>query len=168
MQDRIATPAGSNGCLHREWCCQRYIRIRHGHWALTPLFIVCVHRTRFRDGAECVNRTVHGPCPAKASLPRVRLIDICGQVSLETAKLDMNREQGLYSMRQTGKLFTGRASPELAAKRVCDYLQIPMGRGPHRAIPDGENLIVIKVEEDVRGRTVLSWRQRCASGECAI
>src|SRR5687768_13311508 len=47
------------------------------------------------------------------------------------------------------KLFTGRAHPMLAQK-ICDYLQIPLGRGRTELFPDGE--LIVKVEEDVRGR----------------
>src|SRR5438874_8394432 len=47
------------------------------------------------------------------------------------------------------KLFTGRANNELA-QRICDYLQIPLGRGRTELFPDGE--LIVKVEEDVRGR----------------
>jgi len=47
------------------------------------------------------------------------------------------------------KVFTGRANPQLAQK-VCDYLQIPLGRGRTELFPDGE--LIVKVEEDVRGR----------------
>ena len=35
------------------------------------------------------------------------------------------------------KLFTGRANPQLAQK-ICDYLQIPLGRGRTELFPDGE------------------------------
>src|SRR5579862_5499468 len=47
------------------------------------------------------------------------------------------------------KVFAGRANPQLA-QRVCDYLQIPMGRGRTELFPDGE--LIVRVEEDVRGR----------------
>jgi ribose-phosphate pyrophosphokinase len=47
------------------------------------------------------------------------------------------------------KVFTGRANTQLAQK-VCDYLQIPLGRGRTELFPDGE--LIVKVEEDVRGR----------------
>ncbi len=47
------------------------------------------------------------------------------------------------------KLFTGRGNPQLAQK-ICDYLQIPLGRGRTDLFPDGE--LIVKVEEDVRGR----------------
>jgi ribose-phosphate pyrophosphokinase len=47
------------------------------------------------------------------------------------------------------KLFTGRANP-LLAQKICDYLQIPLGRGRVELFPDGE--LIVKVEEDVRGR----------------
>jgi ribose-phosphate pyrophosphokinase len=47
------------------------------------------------------------------------------------------------------KVFTGRANPQLA-QRICDYLEIPLGRGRTELFPDGE--LIVKVEEDVRGR----------------
>jgi len=47
------------------------------------------------------------------------------------------------------KVFTGRANPQLAEK-ICKYLQIPLGRGRTELFPDGE--LMVKVEEDVRGR----------------
>jgi len=47
------------------------------------------------------------------------------------------------------KLFTGRANPTLAQK-ICEYLHIPLGRGRPELFPDGE--VIVKVEEDVRGR----------------
>jgi ribose-phosphate pyrophosphokinase len=47
------------------------------------------------------------------------------------------------------KLFTGRANPELAQK-ICDYLELPLGRGRTEQFPDGE--IIVRIEEDVRGR----------------
>jgi ribose-phosphate pyrophosphokinase len=56
------------------------------------------------------------------------------------------------------KLFTGRASPELAQK-VCDYLQIPMGRGRTEIFPDSE--LMVKVEEDVRGRDCFVMQSSC-------
>ena len=47
------------------------------------------------------------------------------------------------------KVFTGRGNPALA-QRICDYLQLPMGRGKTELFPDGE--VGVKVDEDVRGR----------------
>jgi ribose-phosphate pyrophosphokinase len=47
------------------------------------------------------------------------------------------------------KLFTGRANP-LLAQKIADYLELPMGRGRTELFPDGE--LIVKVEEDVRGR----------------
>src|SRR6266516_3721149 len=47
------------------------------------------------------------------------------------------------------KVFTGRANPQLAQK-ICDYLQIPLGRGRTELFPDGE--LIVRVDEDVRGR----------------
>src|SRR5918998_3280661 len=47
------------------------------------------------------------------------------------------------------KVFTGRANPDLAQK-ICNCLQIPLGRGRTELFPDGE--LIVKVDEDVRGR----------------
>ncbi len=47
------------------------------------------------------------------------------------------------------KLFTGRSNPQLA-ERICQYLQIPLGRGATELFPDGE--LLVHVDEDVRGR----------------
>jgi ribose-phosphate pyrophosphokinase len=47
------------------------------------------------------------------------------------------------------KVFTGRANP-LLAQRICEHLQIPLGRGKTDMFPDGE--LLVKIEEDVRGR----------------
>ena len=47
------------------------------------------------------------------------------------------------------KVFTGRANPQLAQK-ICDYLEIPIGRGRTELFNDGE--LIVKVDEDVRGR----------------
>ena len=41
------------------------------------------------------------------------------------------------------KLFTGRAHPELAQK-ICDYLELPLGRGRTEQFPDGE--IIVRIE----------------------
>ena len=49
------------------------------------------------------------------------------------------------------KVFSGRANPELA-RRICDYLDIPLGRISIDNFPDGE--IRCKIDEDVRGRDV--------------
>src|SRR3954454_10808421 len=47
------------------------------------------------------------------------------------------------------KVFTGRANTQLA-KKICDHLDIPLGRGATELFPDGE--LIVKVDEDVRGR----------------
>ena len=49
------------------------------------------------------------------------------------------------------KVFTGRANPGLA-QRICDHLEIPLGRGRVELFADGE--LIVKVDEDVRGRDV--------------
>jgi ribose-phosphate pyrophosphokinase len=56
------------------------------------------------------------------------------------------------------KLFTGRAHPALA-RRICEYLELPLGRAKLENFPDGE--IWCKIEEDVRGRDVFIVQPTC-------
>ena len=56
------------------------------------------------------------------------------------------------------KLFTGRAHPALA-KRICEYLGLPLGRAVMGNFPDGE--ISCKIDEDVRGRDVFLLQPTC-------
>jgi ribose-phosphate pyrophosphokinase len=56
------------------------------------------------------------------------------------------------------KLFSGRAHPELA-RRVCDYLGLPLGRAVMGNFPDGE--ISCKIDEDVRGRDAFVLQPTC-------
>ncbi len=56
------------------------------------------------------------------------------------------------------KFFTGRAHPELA-KRICEYLGLPLGRAVMGNFPDGE--ISCKIDEDVRGRDVFILQPTC-------
>ena len=56
------------------------------------------------------------------------------------------------------KLFSGRAHPDLA-RRVCDYLGLPLGRAVMGNFPDGE--ISCKIDEDMRGRDVFVVQPTC-------
>src|SRR5687767_7212384 len=56
------------------------------------------------------------------------------------------------------KLFTGRANRQLA-EDICKYLQIPVGRGQTELFPDGE--LIVRVEEDVRGRDCFVVQPTC-------
>ena len=56
------------------------------------------------------------------------------------------------------KIFTGRAHPELARK-VCEYLGLPLGRAVMGNFPDSE--ISCKIDEDVRGRDVFIIQPTC-------
>ena len=56
------------------------------------------------------------------------------------------------------KVFSGRANPELA-KKMCEYLGLPLGRLATGNFPDGE--ISCKIEEDVRGRDVFLIQPTC-------
>lgn len=58
------------------------------------------------------------------------------------------------------KVFAGRANPDLA-QRICDYLQIPLGRGRTEAFPDGE--CIVKIEEDVRGKDCFVVQPSCGN-----
>ncbi len=56
------------------------------------------------------------------------------------------------------KLFSGRAHPNLA-KRICNYLGLPLSRAVMGNFPDGE--ISCKLDEDVRGRDVFVVQPTC-------
>ncbi|MCC6428820.1 MAG: ribose-phosphate diphosphokinase [Phycisphaerales bacterium] len=49
----------------------------------------------------------------------------------------------------TLKIFSGRSNLELA-NRICEHLLLPLGQSRAISFPDGE--IIVKIEEDVRGR----------------
>ncbi|MCY2929513.1 MAG: ribose-phosphate pyrophosphokinase [Planctomycetota bacterium] len=57
------------------------------------------------------------------------------------------------------KIFGGRANPELA-KKIGDYLGLPLGQIVAEPFPDGETRI--KLEEDVRGRDVFYIQPTCS------
>ncbi len=56
------------------------------------------------------------------------------------------------------KIFSGRANRDLA-KRICDYLGLPMARITIGNFPDSE--ISCKVDEDIRGRDVFLVQPTC-------
>ena len=56
------------------------------------------------------------------------------------------------------KIFTGRASRDLA-NDICSYLDIPLGQGRTDIFPDGE--VLVKVDEDVRGRDCFVIQSTC-------
>ena len=56
------------------------------------------------------------------------------------------------------KIFGGRANPKLA-ERISEYLNVPLGRVKIEPFPDGE--VLIKLEEDVRGRDVFFIQSTC-------
>lgn len=56
------------------------------------------------------------------------------------------------------KIFSGRANPELA-KRICEYLNVPLGHVTLDNFPDGENSC--KIDEDIRGRDVFLVQPTC-------
>lgn len=56
------------------------------------------------------------------------------------------------------KIFAGTANPQLAQK-ISDYLGIPLGAREIVTFPDGE--LLVKLEEDVRGRDVFIIQPTC-------
>ena len=56
------------------------------------------------------------------------------------------------------KLFSGRSHPELARK-ISNYLGLPLGRLTMGSFPDGE--IACKIDEDVRGRDIFLIQPTC-------
>ena len=56
------------------------------------------------------------------------------------------------------KIFCGRASRDLT-ERICRYLDLPLGQGHTDLFPDGE--LIVKVEEDVRGRDCFIVQSTC-------
>ena len=58
----------------------------------------------------------------------------------------------------TLKVFAGSANRGLA-EEICGYLGIPLGQGRTEPFPDGE--MIVKVEEDVRGRDCYIIQSTC-------
>ncbi|MHC4778178.1 MAG: ribose-phosphate diphosphokinase [Planctomycetota bacterium] len=56
------------------------------------------------------------------------------------------------------KVFSGNSNPELA-KKICHYLETPLGRAVVGKFPDGE--VDIKIDEDVRGRDIFIIQSTC-------
>jgi len=56
------------------------------------------------------------------------------------------------------KIFGGRSNPALSQK-ISDYLGIPLGSAKITPFPDGE--LLVKLEEDVRGRDVFIIQSTC-------
>ena len=56
------------------------------------------------------------------------------------------------------KVFSGRAHPDLS-RRTVEYLGLPLGRASIEPFPDGE--ILVKLEEDVRGRDLFLIQPTC-------
>jgi ribose-phosphate pyrophosphokinase len=56
------------------------------------------------------------------------------------------------------KVFSGSSNPELT-KKICDYLQIPVGSAKIEKFPDSEK--IIKCEDDVRGKDCFVVQSCC-------
>ena len=55
-------------------------------------------------------------------------------------------------------LFSGRSNPVLSQK-IADYLSLPLGDVRITPFPDGE--VMVKVEEDIRGKDVYIIQPTC-------
>jgi ribose-phosphate pyrophosphokinase len=62
------------------------------------------------------------------------------------------------SDRDVLKIFAGRAGRALASS-MCEHLDLPLGRATTELFPDGE--LIVKVEEDVRGRDCFVVQSTC-------
>ena len=62
------------------------------------------------------------------------------------------------SDREHMKIFAGRSGQHLA-ETMCDHLGLPLGKATSSTFPDGE--IMVKVEEDVRGRDCYVVQSTC-------
>ncbi|MHC5023064.1 MAG: ribose-phosphate diphosphokinase [Planctomycetota bacterium] len=60
--------------------------------------------------------------------------------------------------REQLKIFAGRAGRALA-EAMCDHLNLPLGAGGTELFPDGE--LIVKVDEDVRGRDCFVVQSTC-------
>jgi len=56
------------------------------------------------------------------------------------------------------RVFSGRANP-LLTQRVCEHIGVPVGRARAELFPDGE--VIVKLDEDVRGRDVFVIQPTC-------
>ncbi len=56
------------------------------------------------------------------------------------------------------KIFAGRAGGDLA-QAMCDHLSLPLAEGSAEVFPDGE--LIVKVDEDVRGRDCFVVQSTC-------
>ncbi len=56
------------------------------------------------------------------------------------------------------RVFSGRANPQLT-QRICEHIGIPVGRARAELFPDGE--VIVKLDEDVRGRDVFVVQPTC-------
>ena len=59
------------------------------------------------------------------------------------------------------KIFSGRAHPQLS-RQIADYLGARLGRATIENFPDGE--ILVRLDEDVRGRDVFIIQPTCSPG----
>ncbi len=57
------------------------------------------------------------------------------------------------------KLFSGRANPDLA-RRISEYLNLPLGAVDIHPFPDGE--LLVRLNEDIRGRDVFIVQPTCS------
>ena len=59
------------------------------------------------------------------------------------------------------KIFSGNSNPKLS-KKICDYLEIPLGKADVRTFSDGE--VFVEIEENVRGMDVFVIQSTSSPG----
>src|SRR6266480_1859385 len=64
----------------------------------------------------------------------------------------------MFALQPEMKIFSGSANRELA-RRICNYIGVPLGQATLSAFPDGETYV--KIEENIRGRDVFIIQPTC-------
>src|ERR1700759_3718387 len=57
----------------------------------------------------------------------------------------------MFALQPEMKVFSGSANRELA-RRICEYIGVPLGQATISSFPDGETYV--RIEENIRGRDV--------------
>ena len=64
----------------------------------------------------------------------------------------------MFALQPELKVFSGSANPDLA-RRICNFIGIPLGEATLSSFPDGETYV--KIEENIRGRDVFIVQPTC-------
>ncbi len=64
----------------------------------------------------------------------------------------------MFALQPELKVFSGSANPDLA-RRICNFIGIPLGEATLSSFPDGETYV--RIEENIRGRDVFIVQPTC-------